>query len=188
MASISSKEFWNAWKNVVLKRHDEICANWCDNPSYTKMIISNENSVVMDVAKELSIHCFNGDYYSTDSVFYSDDDIIPEVNGVWLRDMRIAFEHENSFNSGLYQEVAHLLLLNSDLKVLVTYPYDNDEELESKELDYLHGVISGNRHANLISDTESFLIIFGYGEEMPRKWLGLIFKKDDWKPIGLFDI
>ena len=69
------------------------------------------------------------------------------------------------------------LIINCDLKVLVTYPVDD----EQSELEYLHTIIKGNRQSKAISDEESFLIIFGL--ESDFGWEGFIYKYANWQEI-----
>ena len=116
-----------------------------------------------------------------DTILYKPEDKTPDINPntYWFRDIRVAFEHENNFNGGLYQEVSHLLITNCDLKVLVTYPNDDIEN----ELNYLHKIISGNRQSKSISDEESFLLIFG--SEGDFSWDAYVYKTDNWKQINI---
>jgi hypothetical protein len=93
--------------------------------------------------------------------------------------LRVAFEHENNFKGGLYQEVSHLLITNCDLRVLVTYPNDGAANPKTKkEMDYLHEIIRGSRQGESISTDESFLLIFGY--ENGFAWEGYIYKQTAW--------
>jgi hypothetical protein len=130
-----------------------------------------------EVADKLHLLCYHSDYYSLDTVFYKEDDLVPGRPAVsyWLRDIRIAFEHENNFNSGLYREVSNLLITNCDLRVLVTCPNGDGHE----QLEYLHKVIQGSRQSQTISDDESFLVIFGF--ESDFSWDGYVYKQDNWK-------
>ena len=82
------------------------------------------------------------------------------------------------FNSGLYKEISHLLILNSTLNVLVTYP----DESEKTELEFLHRIVSGSRSAARLAKDENLLIILG--TEMPYSWRGLVFKEEAWKEIS----
>lgn len=71
------------------------------------------------------------EYYTIDHVFYREEDRIPEgalpfgtsrVSGTWLKRIRVAFEHENRLDTaGGFQEVAKLMLINADMKVLMGY-------------------------------------------------------------------
>ncbi len=89
----------------------------------------------------------------------------------------MAFEHENNFRSGLYKEVSHLLIVNSDLKVLVTYPNEDT----TNEMEYLHTIINGTSIQKDLSDNESFLVILGY--ETDFEWEAFVYKEDKWNQI-----
>lgn len=179
MEKIQAIDFYKAWLETVSNRKDHLLSIWRNSKVYTSHIKGDDNSIIEEVAKRLNLLCYPRDYYSLDTVFYKEEDRTPGINPntFWFRDIRVAFEHENNFKGGLYQEVSHLLITNCDLKVLVTYP---NEDTES-ELKYLHEIISGNRQAKSISDEESFLIIFGY--ETGFEWEGFIYKEENWKRI-----
>jgi hypothetical protein len=106
--------------------------------------------------------------------------LVPDISEgwCWLKDIRIAFEHENNFNSGLYQEVSHLLITNCELRVLVTYPDNGDI---TKTFNYLHTIIKGSRQNEEISESGSFLLIFGY--EAGFAWEGYIYNTEKWIKI-----
>ena len=152
---------------------------WRTAREFTSYVKGDENSVMDEVANKLDLLCYPRDYYSIDCLLYKQEDLIHnrKQGSYWFRDIRVAFEHENNFRSGLYQEVSHLLVVSADLKVLVTYPNDDT----ANELKYLHGIISGNRQSKPISDDESFLVIFGY--ENGFQWEGFVYKQDNWRQI-----
>lgn len=171
------EEFFTHWCDAIDARREEVNNSWCDNKAYTNLIIHSPNSIVMDVSKKLGLHCYNGDYYYLDSVFYGDYDYIKDFpEQCFLTDIRIAFEHENNFKSGLFQEVAHLLLINCDLKVLVAYPPSESDEI--KQLEYLHGIIYSSRISEELSNHRGFLIIMGHEE--PYKWVAWLYHQDKW--------
>lgn len=152
---------------------------WRNPGDFTPYIKGDDNCVIEEVADKLNLLCYPRDYYSIDTLLYKQEDLVPLLKEgcYWFRDIRVAFEHENNFRSGLYQEVSHLLLTNADLKVLVTYPNEDT----TNELKYLHEIISGNRQSKSISEEENFLLIFGY--ETGFEWDGFVYKQDDWKQI-----
>ncbi len=128
----------------------------------------------------MKLECFNGDYYYIDSVFYKSSDLISDPSkGIYLKDIRIAFEHENNFGSGLFQEVAHLLQTKCNLKVLVSYP--ESIEREKDELDYLHSIISSSENSDFVSGKEEFLILFNLG--IPGVWKGWLYTENSWEVI-----
>ncbi|MFT5891829.1 MAG: hypothetical protein ACI9Y7_001936 [Dokdonia sp.] len=180
MEKIKATDFYNAWLETVNNRKEHLLKIWRNAKDFTRCIKGSENSVVDEIAEKLDLLTYPQDYYSIDTIFYKPEDLTPKIkpNTYWFRDMRIAFEHENNFNSGLYQEVSHLLITNCDLRVLVAYPdYEPDEMLEQ-----LHEIIKGNRQSKTNSDEESFLIILGY--ENGFAWEGYIYKEDNWKKLN----
>jgi hypothetical protein len=181
MQTINASQFYKTWLNTVTDRKDDLLQLWHKPKEYTYYIKGSENSVVSEIATKLELLCYESDYYSLDTIFYKIEDKTPGINEntFWFHDIRIGFEHENSFSSGLYQEVSHLLITNCELKVLVTYP---DREIED-ELTYLHKIISSNRQAKHIAETESFLLIFGY--ENGFEWEGYAYTLESWSKIAL---
>jgi hypothetical protein len=177
MNKISSTMFFQAWLETVHHRKEHVLNIWRHAKEFRSHLKGDDASIMKEVADKLHLLCYHSDYYSLDTVFYKEDDLVPgrpEVS-YWLRDIRVAFEHENNFNSGLYREVSNLLITNCDLKVLVTYPNDDGRE----QLDYLRKVIQGSRQSQTISDDECFLVIFGF--ESDFSWDGYVYKQDNWK-------
>ena len=179
MEKISAKQFYVAWINAVNSRKKYLLEIQRQNKLFTKAIFNDEDPIVLKVAEALKLECYNQDYYSIDSCFYTQDDLVPNrpQNSYWLRNIRVAFEHENIFNDSLFEEVAHLSIINCDLRVLVTYPYDDG----MSQLEKLHEIIKGNRLSNQYSEEESFMIIFG--SETDFVWDGYIYKIDSWKKL-----
>ncbi|WP_421222859.1 hypothetical protein [Aeromonas enteropelogenes] len=172
-----SEKFYRTWLSVMDEIKSDLFNASASNKEYTKLIIHDNDSALVKIGKILDYKCYNADYYYTDAVFYKEQDILSEhPDAFYLTDIRIAFEHENVFNSGLFQEVCHLLQVNSELKVLVSYPPNS--ESETSELQYLHKIITRSSNSNHISDMHGFLVIMGYME--PYTWNGWIFKSDGW--------
>ena len=176
---ITSKEFYSIWKDVVTINKETLLEKWRYFKDYTNEIINKDNCVVGAVANELGLSCYTRNYYSLDSVFYTKEDLVPHIkeNTHWFREIQVAFEHENSFNKNLYQEVSHLLITRCQLRVLVTYPNNNKNHI----LEYLHEIIKGTSFEKEIADSESFLLILGY--ETNFEWEGLVYKSDGWFKI-----
>ena len=177
---ITSQEFYSIWKDVVSINKETLLAKWKLFRAYTYEIINKDHSVIETVAKELGLCCYTTNYYSLDSVLYTKEDVVPHIkeNTHWFREIKVAFEHENSFNKNLYQEVSHLLITRCQLRVLVTYPNNNKNHI----LEYLHEIIKGTSIEKEISDSESFLLILGY--ETDFEWEGLVYKSNGWFKIS----
>ena len=123
-----------------------------------------------------------------DAIFYNPaDNASTEKHKFLFKDIQIAFEHENDLKSGLITEVGHLLLLNSSLKVLVTY-YDSNSNTDIRDLELkeMHNMISNSSSSELISANESFLVIFC--DEETFTWEGNIYKNDRWIQLSKDDL
>ena len=181
MNNTNSRSFFEAWLKAVEKRKTELLKVWGTAKEFTPRIIGGEDSVLSAVAHDLGLKSYEADYYSLDSILYLPEDRVPHIpeNAYWFRDIRVAFEHENFFNSGLYKEVSHLLITRCDLRVLVSYPQRDT----AQELSYLHEIISGTRQAQEISSAENFLIILGYEEGFI--WEGMVYSVGKWKEIKI---
>jgi hypothetical protein len=147
-------------------------------------MLTEENSVIEAIAKRLNLKCYCG-YYAIDAILFKDpDDRVPDAppRTTWVRRIRIAFEHENYFNSGLFQEASHLLITDCDLRVLVSYA-DKPTELED-QLEYLFRIIKGSDRSNQVSETDSFLFIVESGQQQSRfDWRGYVYKNDGWQEM-----
>lgn len=179
--SISSLEFFNIWKNICKLNKSDLLKYWNTAAEYTKIILKYENSITYQVAKELNLK-IQYEYYSVDAIYYVDEDCVQENaknktwtktdGGNWLTKFKIVFEHENIpyGKKGAYQEISHLINLNSELKVLVTY---RDKELIKEFIEDLNSII-----LNDILDETSILVIVGYEENNNIIWKGYILKGD----------
>jgi hypothetical protein len=178
MTLISSRLFFDIWKQITNDNKQVLLDQWQNYKNYTSLIKGSENSILSQIAIKLNLFVYEKDYYSVDAIFFNADDLCPKIQDktYWFRNLQIAFEHENNFYSGLYQEISHLIILNSPLKVLVTYP-DNIEHGE-KELEYFTEIIKGNRNELQFSEKEEILVIYGFREDF--SWHGYIYKSEGW--------
>ena len=184
MNKVTAKQFYQAWLDTVTNRETDMLKVWRNNKQLTAFVKGSTSSVMEAVASKLELKCYHADFYSIDTVLYKQEDLITDWPKApfFLRDIRVAFEHENNFKGGLYQEVSHLLITNCDLRVLVTYPNDgSDNPRTRKEMDYLHEIIRGSRQGESISADENFLLIFGY--ENGFAWEGFIYKQTGWSNL-----
>jgi len=181
MEKVTAAAFIQAWLDTVNLRRDYLLNIWRYPAQFTSYIKGKDNSIIEEVANKLNLIAYATDYYSIDTILYKKKDLVPGLNEgqFWFRDIRVAFEHENTFNEKLREETAHLLITNCDLRVLVSYPQNDEKEI--RILNYLHEIIKGNRNSKAISKEESFLLIFGY--ENGFEWNGYVYKEDMWKNL-----
>jgi hypothetical protein len=127
--SIPAQEFLKHWVDVCTERNGTLLKDFSNSPLHTAHVLTEKNSVIEAIAERMKLKCYCG-YYSIDAILFKDpDDRVPDAppGTTCIRRIRIAFEHENYFNSGLFQEVSHLLITDCDLRVLVSYPNRDDE-------------------------------------------------------------
>jgi hypothetical protein len=183
MKTPQAHEFLRAWRDVAALRENELLANWYNRTPFTAIVKDERGCMVEKVSETIRLSCYS-EYYHTDTIFYDKEtDLVPEIpaNQTWVRAIKVAFEHEHSYNNKLYEEISHLLILDSLLSVCVTYPPEGDFR-DLPHLQYFHSIIRGSPRANELDGHENFLLIFGYRD--PLKWRGLVYKNDWWKEIA----
>jgi hypothetical protein len=178
---IQATEFFREWVSATNQKKSVLLEFWMNQKEFTKLILGDANpeAITKVVGKALGFEVYSRDYYSIDTTFYRHEDRTPNVKDgqTWFRNITIAFEHENFFNKKLYEEVSHLLIINCELRVLVTYPYGNTDAI----MKHLHDIIKGSKIADHLSDNANFLIICGKRE--PFEWNGLVYHNDNWMDI-----
>ena len=181
-AMIASR-FFEAWLAATSERSEELARRWASQRAFTSCMLKEPNSVVDAVAAKLGWKCYD-EYYSIDAIMFAPEDRIPEApaNQTWVRRIRVALEHENNFESGLFRELSHLLITDCDLRVLVSYT--NDPERVKRECAVLHRIVSGSDRARAISDAGSLLFIIGSGylENAPVVWQAFVYSTEGWIP------
>ncbi|SMP61072.1 hypothetical protein SAMN06298221_11295 [Sphaerochaeta associata] len=133
------QEIHRLWLEIIKDSYTEYCAAFRSNKTMTSYI----RSTVFELADRLSL-LVQPEYYSLDYAFYSREDLVPKncctwnkADTIWLKRIRVAFEHENKLDgqAGGYQEFSHLLLTKADAKVLVGYG-ESQESYYPYALDY----------------------------------------------------
>ena len=114
------------------------------------------------------------EYYRTDFVLHKDEDMVTQdllpnntscvdMSDMKLKRIRIAFEHENHLDkNGGYKEIAHLMIVNADLKVLMGYGDEGGENYDAYAKDYSCIFRS-------VNPPDSATPILLIGEYMPQK-------------------
>ncbi len=178
--TIKAKAFYEAWFKSVKGQEKKMLELWKNPTEFTKFIKGDDESILSKVAQEIELEVYQQDYYSIDSIFYLKEDLIvnPMRAKFWFKRIRIAFEHENQFDRGVLEELSHLLILNSELRVLVIYPNDTPWDA----LKEYHEIIKSVDNNNEILISGGFLIICGY--ENKFEWEGFIYNgTEQWQKI-----
>jgi hypothetical protein len=180
-----AEEFFKLWVDACGQRHKILLSDWFNAPAFTAHVLNEPNAIIEDIARSLKLECYCG-YYSIDAIlFKKTDDRVPGIpeGTTWVRRIRVAFEHENYFDSGLFQELSHLLITDCDLRVLVSYP-DNEGDLNYQK-EYLRSIIAGIDRSDQIEKSGAFLFIVGWHDDVKKtiEWWGHVYERTQWRKL-----
>ena len=180
----NAAQFLDLWTEVCTTQHATLYSDWPHAPAFTADIFTGPTSVIETIAARLGLRAYCG-YYSIDAILFSEQDLVPgsPVGQTWVRRIRIAFEHENFFTSGLFQELGHLLITDCDFRVFVSYP-GNTNDLDA-ELQYLHSIVAGSDRAEDIAAARSLLFIVGWRDTTKGtiEWWGYVYEQPAWRRL-----
>lgn len=191
---VSAKDFFRCWVNACKQYPNSLAKIYNeDKKKYTKLILGNQNydcnilpGVVSllnrDFNSDLMLYSYGPGYYYMDAVLYKKIDLIyPQMEHIWLKKIRIAIEHENNPDY-LFCEVAKLLTVMSELKILITYQKYSKEITFENKLKQVHNIISETENASEISKNREFIVIYGYlnSGKNDFEWKGLVFSIGKW--------
>ena len=185
MQPITHTHFRHLWETVCKALDSDLRAVWRNPTELTSLVIHRPDSLCRRIASALSLE-FVAEYYHTDGLFYEKSHLVQNADAgqTWVSRARIAFEHENQPGRKLYEELSHLVLLDCDLRVLVTYSPEYDATLD-RYLANLHQLVSASDRAPAFASQESILVIFGWWD--PRKptltWRPYIYLLDRWDQL-----
>lgn len=181
---VTPLQFFNAWCEVCSNsgRQKSLRELWSSRKEYTKEILGKRGDVLEEVASRLNLQVY-AEYYRIDAIFFLETDRVycSPKGQTWVQNIRIAFEHEHDFSIGLFVEISHLLITRAELRVLVTYP-ENEENLHL-QLRNLECIVKRSG----ISENPALLIIVGQKNHQGDgiKWRPFVFKDSAFMPLGL---
>ncbi len=137
-----------------------------------------------DIARELGLQCYPGDYYTLDAMFYRDKDTTNFASHLtYAHFICVALEHENYAESTAV-EINKLQLFNAPLKVLITYPgtVQNANNLLAKYEEMI-------KAADVFGDCSTMrrqLVIFGRKEKQQQipAWSGFEYQAKGFHQLG----
>jgi hypothetical protein len=169
MIIISPEQFKQVFLSVVVPHEAELVRLWLggNTKEYTHFML---RTLLPSIANQLNLQVYTRDYYLMDSVFYEEmhTEIFPP-NQNYIKYIAIAFEHEHAGNTSK-AEIHRLQCYNTPLKVLVTYP-DNNNILS------IYSNIM--READVFSDFSTLrkqLVIFGSRDGNKVNWGFYVYK------------
>ncbi len=165
--------FYKHWTDSCLPIESKLYETWQDRKAFSIQVLKGTASIIQNICDRFNLN-YATEYYSLDVVFYDDPDVADKcpASQVYLRKIQIAFEHENDHKK-CYQEVSHLTITNCDLRVLVTYPEDLEDEELLKE--YKEIILYDPNNVN-----QKFLIILGSRDNGKILWTGYSLINTNW--------
>jgi hypothetical protein len=153
---VTPKAFTHGFMQAAIENGHQLAELWFEFRPYTRLMLE---MVLPSVAKRLNLESWPTEYYYLDSVFYKEKDTKHFRKDVMnVQFIEVAIEHEHVL-SGTAQEVSKLQLINSPLKVLITYDA-NDTQRQKYLAKYCEIVAS----ADIFKDASKLrrqLVIFG---------------------------
>ena len=167
--------------DTILMGKNACLANlWKDNCGSTK---EWEDNIYPQIAQSTCLQ-YKAEYRSIDAGFYIGRE---EFQGKTLgAALLLAIEHEN--NSCISDDEMHkLCMLNVPLRVLITYPYDEEyNHQQCKEDGLLERYKHLAKNADLFGDfvdKRQLMVIFGYKENDTVRWKYYLFNGEQFAPL-----
>ena len=182
---VSPQEFKEHFAVVLNRNNAALVKHW---DCFKKTTAVWTKIIYPQIAKELGslIHC--PEYMQLDAVFFAkEDDCVkkPVRHYLYPQYFSVVMEHENDSNTS-FEEMNKLSLINAPLKVLVTYPYQDDAPAQKKEKPLLDNYIKQVKNADVFDDFEGKrrqMVIFGYKENDTIHWKYYLFKDKRFAPL-----
>lgn len=159
------------FKEIFLKEYylikDQFVSAWKCDKEYSNLFLGNNNlgGFVHKLAEKLNLNLYR-EYWSIDCVMFEHKDLrfFPS-NSCYAKNLSLVLEHENNIKTS-HAELNKLTIINSPLRVIVTYPFGaQDKYLE----DYLRILKDADTY-NDFSDKRKILIIFGEFKDEDLSW------------------
>jgi hypothetical protein len=161
---ITPQQFKDAFLDVLREKEPQVVSMW--EAAYTDYT-STIRECLQAVAERLQLHIYNRDYYTLDAIYYEEMDLEHfGEDSTYVKYISIALEHENRL-IGTEAEINKLQLLNTPLKVLITYA---DGDAKYHYLSKYAKIIENADVFDDVSTTKKQLVIFGSCDGKITEW------------------
>ena len=175
---VSPQEFKKHFDAVLSVNDAALVKHW---DCFKKTTAVWTTIIYPQIAKELGslIHCT--EYMDIDAVFFAkEDDCVkkPVRHYLYPQYFSVVMEHENDSNTS-FEEMNKLSLINAPLKVLVTYPHQNEADFQMMEDELIKIYQKQMKNADVFGDFKDKrrqMVIFGYKENDTIRWEYYLFK------------
>ena len=178
MIHISPQQFKDAFLQAAFTFQSDIFERWDALPERTDMMLK---TVSPAIAQILNVQVYPGDYYTLDSIYYTERDTehFPETS-YHAKNICVALEHENNITKSV-EEMNKLQLFNTPLKVLITYnPH------ASERADQLARYTKILRDADVFGDFATHrrqMVVFGDKQEAKVHWQFYVYETTGFQEI-----
>ncbi|MGH7984562.1 MAG: hypothetical protein ACREFF_15675 [Candidatus Udaeobacter sp.] len=169
---VSPAQFKVAFERQTAKQKVDLANAWDD--SFQPYTIFIRETILPAVGAALRLQVYQRDYYGLDCIYYDEKDCqnFPDYT-TYARALAVVIEHENNIR-GTHVELNKLQMFNAPLKVLITYP-ENEEQAE-KFLDCYSGIVCGADVFSDFSTKRRQLVIFGTKPKRFATWDYYVYK------------
>ena len=188
---VEPQEFRDAFHKVVniSSVNSVLVKNWHKPGTFTKCW---EELIYPAVANELSLKHWrgnkSGEYWYLDAIFYQHNDKILDAQGYeydYATFLSVAMEHENDSTTS-YEEMNKLSVFNASLKVLVTYPEQDDDPEQEEDNTLLRNYTKQVKSADVFgdfADKRRQMVIFGRKKNDAIHWEYYLFNGAEFAPL-----
>jgi hypothetical protein len=168
--TVSPAQFIQAFRQIAVGEEKDLYGLWWKLKKYTEKFLAPPGGVMAQVAQLLGLQYLR-EKVRVDAMLYRPANGFPAV--------LVAVEHEHDAESA-HSEIWKLSLLNSPLKVLVTYPENGQEALL---LDRYAGVLKAVDVCGDAPTRRQQLVIFGFADQSERsvEWRSYLYGESGFK-------
>ena len=176
---ITPREFLRAFEKTIAQNTGALVSNWLSNSTYTSLWKKPGSGIYFQLADKMGLSAIS-EYWSLDAVFFKTLDKTIH-NGNYAKNLWVVMEHENSGRDSI-QEMNKLSIIDSPLKVLVTYA-ESEGERQSLLGKYKEILSESDTFGDLGSQRKH-LVVFGELKGDVIKWHPRLFNGTGFSAIG----
>ncbi|MFA5300238.1 MAG: hypothetical protein WC389_18780 [Lutibacter sp.] len=184
--NIEPEKFYSLFLKKIKRSGIELTP-WNNSRQWTERLLKGNDCVMSQIAKEIKL-TYCDEYWKLDGIFcegFMPKDPMTQANiekYKWAHNIKIIVEVENA-SATLWKEIWKLIpLFFSPLKVIITYPKDEQEAEKIKDI--IKDRIKNDDQYRLHKSKIKILLIFGFKEGNKISWQGFTYNNKKFKIIN----
>jgi len=176
---ITPKKFKEVFLSHAEKEKERIISLWREDKKFTELMLGYNEGIVAKTAEALGQKYYR-EYWTIDAVYFKRkiQKYFSKL-GTYAEYLSAAIEHENLFKTS-HEEMNKLSMLNCPLKVLITYPPQDEAPQLLKE------------YADILSRADIFkdftlkrkhLMVFRYLNRPEDSWSFFVYQNGDFTEV-----